>query len=145
MKVLGEFTSRSGVDALRGLRDRTELLEGVATLSDVRPGREQSVRALFTPTTPFGQIPIAVHIVPLETNDRDASLRVHGRRGPHVLDVRLALSFTPLASGTQIAWQAEVDVRGPAASIGQRVAIDVARRAIEEVLAAVADQAESKS
>lgn len=145
MKVLGEFTTKSRVSALHDMRDRTDRLAGVPTLSDVTPAPGQSVRALFSPATPFGQIPIAVHIVPRETNGGDVRLRVHGRRGPHALDVELELRLTPLASGTCVNWRADIAVRGPAASVGQRVAIDVATRAIGEVLAAAADCADSES
>lgn len=145
MKVLGEFTTKSGVDALRSLRDRIDRLAQVPSLSEVRSAPGQSVRAMFSPATPFGQMPITVHIIPMETNGQDVRLDVHGRRGPHTLDVEIALTFASLVSGTHVKWLADIAVRGPAASVGQRVATDIAQRAIGEVLAAAADLATPES
>jgi carbon monoxide dehydrogenase subunit G len=142
MNIGGEFTTASTVDALRDLASRIDRLSTVPALTEVGPGADGSVDAVFSPATSFGRFPIAVRITPQATDATGARLTVHGWRGPHVFDVRLALSYAEAALGTHVTWQAEVDVRGPAASVAQRVACDVARRAIGDVLSSAADCAE---
>lgn len=139
MKLSGDFTTSSTVEALQALEGRADRLATVPTLSEVGPGPDSSIEALFSPKTPFGRTPIAVRIVPQDTNADGARLQVRGRHGPNAFDVRIALAFAPGASGTQVSWRADLDVRGPAASIAQRVAADVAHRAIGDVLSSAAD------
>lgn len=139
MNLSGDFTTSSTVDALCALEGQTGRLATVPMLSEVTSGPDRSIDALFSPATPFGRAPMAVRIVPLETSTDGARLRVHGRHGPHAVDVQLALTFVPDSAGTKVSWQAEVDVLGPAASVAQRVACDLARRAIGEVLSSAAD------
>ena len=134
MKIGGQFTAASSVGALRVLGTQPEKLAGVASLSDVVSAPGGGFTALFTPHTPFGRQPIATRVVTERADENGAALRVHGRRGPHVIDVELTISFAEAAEGTVVSWDAEVWVRGPAASVGQRVALDVARRAIGDLL-----------
>ena len=135
MKIGGQFTVASSVGALRVLGTQPEKLAGVASLSDVvsAPGGG-GFTALFTPITPLGRQPIAARVVTERADEKGAELRVHGRRGPHVIDVELTISFVEASEGAVVSWEAEVWVRGPAASVGQRVALDVARRAIGDLL-----------
>ncbi|GAA1206956.1 SRPBCC domain-containing protein [Pseudonocardia alaniniphila] len=134
MKVGGQFTAASSVGALRVLGTQPEKLAGVEALSDVASTPDGGFTALVTPATPFGSQPIAARVVTERADESGASLRVHGRRGPHVIDVELAISFVEAPEGTVVRWEADVWVRGPAASVGQRVALDVARRAIGDLL-----------
>ncbi|WP_433286423.1 SRPBCC domain-containing protein [Pseudonocardia sp. CA-142604] len=134
MKVGGQFTVASSVGALRVLETQPEKLAGVASLSDVVSTPDGGFTALFTPATPFGRQPIATRVATERADERGAALRVHGRRGPHVIDVELTISFVEASEGTIVGWEADVWVRGPAASVGQRVALDVARRAIGDLL-----------
>jgi carbon monoxide dehydrogenase subunit G len=134
MKVGGQFTVASSVGALRVLETQPEMLAGAASLSDVVSTPGGGFTALFTPTTPFGRQPIAARVVTERADDSGAALRVHGRRGPHVIDVELTITFVEASEGTVVSWEADVWVRGPAASVGQRVALDVARRAIGDLL-----------
>jgi len=138
VKVGGQFTVASSVGALRVLETQPEMLAGVASLSDVVSTPGGGFTALFTPATPFGRQPIAARVVTERADESGAALRVHGRRGPHVIDVELTISFVEASEGTVISWEADVWVRGPAASVGQRVALDVARRAIGDLLVSTA-------
>ena len=138
MKAGGQFTVASSVGALRVLETQPEKLAGVASLSDVVSMPDGGFTALFTPTTPFGRQPIVARVVTERADERGVALRVHGRRGPHVIDVELTISLVEASEGTVVSWEADVWVRGPAASVGQRVALDVARRAIGDLLVSAA-------
>jgi carbon monoxide dehydrogenase subunit G len=140
MRLTGRFTTTAGVAALTAIRAKPEKLSGVPTLHDIHLGADGAVHALFTPATSFGRFPIAVRIVPEATSDDGVQLRVHGRYGQSVVDVRIDLAFEAGDAGPVVNWDADLIVRGPAASIGQRVARDVAGRAIADVLESAAAQ-----
>jgi len=138
VKVKGEFTTTTSAGALRALDSQPEKLAGVPALDDVLATPDGGFTALFTPTTPFGRQPIETRVVTERADESGAELRVHGRRGPHVIDVELTISLAEASGGTVVTWEAEVGVRGAAASVGQRVALDVARRAIGDLLVSAA-------
>ncbi len=144
MNVSGEFTTATPVADLRALGSKPDMLERVSTLRDVRSGAEGVVHAVFTPVIALGQIPLATTITTVEENETGARLRVVGRRGTQLVDVDLRMSFTSTADGAAtVNWQADLVVRGNAASVGQRVARDLATRAIGSVLAEAAQVAGS--
>jgi carbon monoxide dehydrogenase subunit G len=138
MNITGAFTTATPVGGLRALGSRPELLEQVSTLRDVRAGGAAVVHAVFLPVIALGRIPLATTITTLEESETGARLRVTGRRGVQLVDVDLRLEFAAERDRTTVTWQAEVVVRGNAASVGQRVARDIAARAIGDVLAEAA-------
>jgi carbon monoxide dehydrogenase subunit G len=138
MNVTGSFTTATPVAGLRALASAPAVLEQVSTLREVRADGVGVVRAVFSPVIALGRIPLTTAITTVEETDGGAALHVVGRRGVQSVDVRLALEFVPADEGTTVRWEAEVVVRGNAASVGQRVARDIARRAIGQVLAEAA-------
>ena len=138
MKINGQFNTSASIAQLRALQGQPAALANVATLRDVSVAGGGVIEALFTPKTSFGRLPIAVRITPEPTGDNGGELRVHGRRGQHVIDVDIRLSFAGNGTATAVSWDADVVVRGPAASVGQRVARDLTRQAIADVLQAAA-------
>lgn len=139
MRVEGQFTTAASIETLRGLQARPERLGTVPTLDGVEPQSDGSLTALFTPATPFGRAPMAVRISTEQAHADGTRLRVNGRRGPHTVDVLLTVNAEQGAAGTAVRWAADVTVRGPGVSVGQRVAEDVARRAIGDVLVSAAE------
>lgn len=102
------------------------------------------MRATFSPITALGPIPLATTITTVSRSGSRAVLRVVGRRGVQSVTVDLELDVhddTGDTTGAVVSWSAEVVVRGSAASVGQRVARDIATRAISSVLAEAADRA----
>lgn len=134
MNVRGSFTTATAVAELRALSTRTALLERVSTLSDVTSPGDGVVHAVFAPVVALGRIPLRTSITTVHDGEHGATLAVVGRRGHQSVDVRLELEYTEAGEGTTVAWSAEVVVRGNMASVGQRVAGDVATRAISSVL-----------
>jgi carbon monoxide dehydrogenase subunit G len=57
-----------------------------------------------------------------------------GGVGPTALDVLLRLEFTHSGTVTVVSWTADVAVRGPGATVGQRVVRDLVSAALDEVL-----------
>ncbi|MEO3856632.1 hypothetical protein [Acrocarpospora sp. B8E8] len=136
MKISGQFTAQTGVRALLDLS--ASKLEQVPTLRDVAAKPDGSISALFTPATGFGRLPIGIKIIQQGSDESGALLQVQGRLGPNLFDVELALAFTASGTGTDVNWEAQFMALGPAASVGQRVAGDIATRAINDVLVAAA-------
>ncbi|WP_128377189.1 SRPBCC domain-containing protein [Streptomyces cavernae] len=134
MRLTGEFTTAGSGAALAALAGRTDELKAVATLDEVTTDADGAVRALFTPATPFGPLPLRTRIRTERADASGAVLAVHAVRAQHAVDVRIELAFTAGESGSRVTWSAELALRGPAASVGQRVAREVANRAIAEVL-----------
>ncbi|MEW2398247.1 SRPBCC domain-containing protein [Streptomyces sp. NPDC046862] len=100
--------------------------------------QDGSVQALFTPRTPFGRIPLRTRIRAERADSEGAVLAVHAVRAQHAVDVRIQLAFSAAESGSRVTWCADLAVRGPAASVSQRVAREVAARVIGEVLESAA-------
>jgi len=134
MNVTGSFTTTTPVAALRALSATPELLDRVSTLREVRASAPGVLHAVFSPVIALGRIPLATTITTVAETDAGVTLHVVGRRGVQSVDVELALEFVPADQGTTVRWFAEVVVRGNAASVGQRVARDIAERAIGQVL-----------
>lgn len=63
-----------------------------------------------------------------------ATLARGDRAAQHAVDVRIVLAFTPHGDGSRVTWTADLVVRGPARSVGQRVARGVSARVIGDVL-----------
>ncbi|WP_017240872.1 SRPBCC domain-containing protein [Streptomyces sp. SS] len=141
MRIAGEFTTPSSGASLAGLTDRVDELTAVPTLDEVTNGPDGSVCALFSPVTPFGRLPLRTRIRTERADADGAVLAVHARRAQHAVDVTIELGFVPCDAGSRVTWSADLTVRGPAASVGQRVAREVAARAIAEVLQAAASLA----
>lgn len=143
MNVTGSFTTTASVVGLRSLASAPDLLSAVPTLRDVHAGAPGVVQAIFSPVIALGRIPLVTTITTVEDGDDGASLHVVGRRGVQSVDVVLTLRFGSADEGTVVDWSAEVVVRGNMASVGQRVARDIAGRAIGQVLADAATAAAS--
>lgn len=138
MRITGEFVTQASGAGLAKLACRTAELPAVAPLDDVTTGPDGSVHALFSPATPFGRLPLHTRIRAEHADEGGAVLAVHARRAQHAVDVRIELAFVPCESGSRVTWSADLIVRGPAASVGQRVAREVAGRAIGDVLRSAA-------
>ncbi|CAM5451625.1 hypothetical protein SALBM311S_04557 [Streptomyces alboniger] len=138
MLITGEFTVSGSGAALAALAARTEELSSVTALTEVTVGQDGAVNALFSPLTPFGRIPLRTRIRAEQANSEGALLAVHAVRAQHAVDVRIHLTFSAEESGSRVTWSADLAVRGPAASVSQRVARQVAARAIGEVLESAA-------
>ncbi|KAA1378148.1 SRPBCC domain-containing protein [Aeromicrobium fastidiosum] len=143
MMISGEFTARATVGELRSLSGSADVLASVSTLSEIRPV-EGMIRAVFSPTTALGRIPLRTTIETLVDTDAGARLRVRGSRAGHGVDVDLHLAFSPVPIGTVVSWTADLVVRGNAASVGQRVAGSVASHAIQDVLEQAASAAHGR-
>lgn len=144
MNITGSFTTTTPVAALTKLGSTPEPLVGVSTLRDLRSGADGAVLATFSPVTALGRIPLATTITTVSRDGSRAVLRVVGRRGVQSVTVDLELEVgdpEPGVAGSTVTWSATVVVRGTAASVGQRVARDIAARAIGSVLAEAADLA----
>jgi len=144
VKITGSFTTTTPVAALTGLGSTPGPLVGVSTLSELRPGADGAVLATFSPVTALGPIPLATTITTVSRDGSRAVLRVVGRRGIQTVTVDLELEVdepVPGGPGSTVTWSATLVVRGTAASVGQRVARDIAARAIGSVLAEAADLA----
>ena len=133
MNVAGEFTSPAPPAALATLATDRSRLGAVAVLRDLVVDAD-TVRARFRPGSLFAGTTFDVAIRAGRVGPESAELHVVGRHGPHLVDVALRLGFVPAGSGSRVTWSAEVAVRGPMASVGQRVIRDLATRAIDEVL-----------
>ena len=140
MNIAGEFTTAASTASLGGLGSAGSLTR-VAQLRDVEADADGRVRAVFTPSTPLGPIPLATTIVIEHADDSGATLRVSTRRGAQTVDVDLRLAFDADDQGTRVSWDANVRLGGAGASVGQRVARDVAARAIAGALESAAAQA----
>lgn len=144
MNITGSFTTTTPVAALTELGSTPGPLVGVSTLSDLRPGADGAVLATFSPVTALGRIPLATTITTVSRDGSRAVLRVVGRHGVQTVTVDLELEVdepAPGGTGSTVTWSATLVVRGTAASVGQRVARDIAARAIGSVLAEAADRA----
>lgn len=141
MNVSGEFVTTTSPAALVRLRRDPDRLACVPRLRDTKVSDDGSVRTVFTPVTPLGRVPLSTAIRVDHADDTGARLRVNASRGAQAVDVDLRLGFCEAGDATQVSWTAEVHVRGAAASVGQRVAADIARRAISDVLQSAADSA----
>lgn len=133
MNVAGEFTSPVPPATLATLATDRSRLGEVAVLSDLVIDAD-TIRARFRPASLFAGTTFEVAIRPGRVSPESADLHVLGRHGPHLVEVALSLAFAPAGSGSRVTWSAEVAVRGPMASVGQRVIRDLATRAIDEVL-----------
>ena len=138
MRITGQFTTTAGIGALRSLHADPKKLSAVPAFAEVEPAVGGGFAVVLTPATPFGRQPIDARIVTERADDTGSTLRVHGRRGPHVIDVHLVINLGDVAPHTVVRWEAEVEVRGPAASVAQRVAPDVVGHAIGDLLMATA-------
>lgn len=134
MRLSGQFSTRTDAASLRGVASSPNVLASVSTLSDVSLESDGTVTALFCPVTSLGRIPLRTRIAQKAVSERTASLNVVGRRGSQLVAVDLELTITPDGAGSRVGWEAEVFVGGTAASVGQRVIADLARRAIAQVL-----------
>jgi len=134
MKLTGRFETTASAAALLSLHGGTEVLATVPSLSEVRLDGSGAVRAVFTPRSTFVPMPFAVTIAVRQSGAASAVLAVHGTRGPTALDVLLRLEFMHSGEGTVVSWAADVAVRGPGATVGQRVVRDLVAAALDEVL-----------
>jgi carbon monoxide dehydrogenase subunit G (CoxG) len=134
MKINGHFVTPVSPAALLALRDGPGTWAEVGSLSDVRRDGAGVFRAVFTPPHAVVPIPLQVTITVQRAAADGALLHVHGRRGPHAVDVALTVDFSDEPGGTRVSWAADLAIRGPAAGVGQRVARDLASAAISDVL-----------
>lgn len=141
MNVSGHLRTASSVRALAALSGSLESLESVSTLHDVSTDEDGDLRATFVPVTALGRFVLRTTISTVSVDERGARLRVTARSGNYRVTADIALAFATDDAATWVTWDAEVGVHGTAASVGQRVARDIAQRAIGEVLADAADAA----
>lgn len=134
MTLTSRFETSAAATALLALHGGPDGLGAVSTLRDVRLDGSGNVRATFTPRATFVPMPFAITVAVDRASAAGAALTVHATRGPTAVDVRLRLEFEPSANGTAVAWAADVAVRGPGATVGQRVVRDLVHAAIDEVL-----------
>lgn len=141
MKINGQFVTPVPPASLLALPLRFAAFEdgpsswaAIGGLRNVRRDDAGVIRAVFTPPHAVVPIPLQVTITVQRATADGALLHVHGRRGPHVVDVALTVDFTGEPGGTRVSWAADLAIRGPAAGVGQRVARDLARAAISDVL-----------
>lgn len=134
MTLTGQFETSAAATALLALHGGPDALGAVPTLRDVRLDGSGNVRATFTPRATFVPMPFAIAVAVERANAAAAVLTVHATRGPTAVDVQLRLEFEPSATGTSVAWTADVAIRGPGATVGQRVVRDLVYAAIDELL-----------
>ena len=141
MKINGQFVTPVSPASLLALPLRFAALgdgpsswAAVGSLREVRRDGAGVFRAVFTPPQAVVPIPLQVTITVQRAAADGALLSVHGRRGPHAVDVALTVDFSDEPGGTRVSWAADLAIRGPAAGVGQRVARDLASAAISDVL-----------
>lgn len=147
MKLEGEFSTTTSIDRLLAGAGEPGVLAGVASLSDVERRPDGAIGAVFHPVTPLGRMSLRTVITRTEEDRTEGGttavrLRVVGRRGVQAVDcdlcALLSVEGTGAVGGTTVRWSADLVVRGNAASVGQRVAREVAARAVATVLQEVA-------
>ncbi|MBP2327870.1 carbon monoxide dehydrogenase subunit G [Kibdelosporangium banguiense] len=134
MKLTGRFETSTGATALLALQGGPDVLTAVPSLSSVRTDGAGNVRAIFTPRCTFIPMPFSITVAVQQARAAGAVLSVHGTRGPTAVDILLRLEFTQSPHGTSVSWTADVAVRGPGATVGQRVVRDLVSAALDEVL-----------
>jgi hypothetical protein len=134
IQVSGDFTATATPVELVARQQQPTRLGAVDTLNDVTLDEAGRIHARFTPRTPLGRIPLHTVITTDVAADGSATVTVHASRGPHTVDATLVINFDRRVDSTQVTWSGEVRLGGTAASVGQRVATDLARTAIHEVL-----------
>ncbi len=141
MRLQGGFRTGTPAARLAALSSSPELLGRVSQLRNVSGGHGAPVNAVFGPTTPMGRIPLDTTIRVHQESASGADLYVVAQRGTQQVQVTLMIRLEPApdgTSGTDVTWTADMLIRGTLASVGQRVARDVATRAIGQVLAEAA-------
>ncbi|MGH3451578.1 MAG: SRPBCC domain-containing protein [Haloechinothrix sp.] len=134
MTLTGRFETSAAATALLALHGGPDALGALPTLRDVCLDGSGNVRATFTSRATFVPMPFAITVAVEHASASGAVLTVHATRGPTVVDVQLRLDFEPSGTGTAVVWTADVAVRGPGATVGQRVVRDLVYAAIDEVL-----------
>jgi Carbon monoxide dehydrogenase subunit G (CoxG) len=134
MKINGQFVTPVSPASLLALQDGQGSWAEVGSLSNVRRDDAGVFRAVFTPPHAVVPIPLQITITVQRAAADGALLHVHGRRGPHAVDVALTVDLSDDPGGTRVSWAADLAIRGPAAGVGQRVARDLASAAISDVI-----------
>jgi carbon monoxide dehydrogenase subunit G len=138
MRLTGEFATPAPPAALTALGHHRQALQAVPAFRSLSVDEDGTVVTVFTPTTPLGRLPLNTRIQTVESSARGAVLRVTARRAQHAVDATIELRFDADGLGSRVRWEAELTVLGPAASVGQRVARELATRAIGETLQSAA-------
>ncbi|MEW2113682.1 SRPBCC domain-containing protein [Streptomyces sp. NPDC005474] len=138
MRLTGEFTTPAPPVALAALGHDRQALQAVPAFHALSVDEDGTVVTVFTPTTPLGRLPLSTRIQTREASAQGAVLRVTAWRAQHAVDATIELRFVADGPGSRVLWEAELTVRGPAASVGQRVAREVATRAIGQTLQSAA-------
>lgn len=141
MKIQGSFETASAPSALRGMVDTPEVLRQVKAFRSVEPQDDGSVRVDFAPRTALGWIRLDTVLRPGEVGDERATLHAVGTRGSSAVTGDVVISYAPQGAGSTVTWEADLVVRGPAASTSQRVADSIARKAVGEAIAQAAEAA----
>ncbi|MFI5706355.1 SRPBCC domain-containing protein [Kribbella sp. NPDC051620] len=134
MKLTGRFSTTVTPTALLALQRDFGALSRVPGFTDVRIDASGNVRAQFTPRDLFVPMPFALTVEVERLEASEAVLTVQAGRGSTLVDVGLRMEFAAEGAATTVSWAAEVAVRGPGASAGQRVVRDLVWVAIDEVL-----------
>lgn len=134
IQVSGGFATPATPEELVAWQTQPLRLAAVDTLNDVTLDAAGRIHALFTPRTPLGRIPLRTVIVSEVAADGSATVTVNATRGAHTVDATLLITFDRRDGATQVTWAGEMHLGGAAASVGQRVATDLASTAIDQVL-----------
>ena len=145
MRTTGAFLTQASAGQLRTLLASPTGLETIATLRHVVRTGPETLSMLFTPVLALGPVPLETTVVTTYDSEQRVDLAVRGRRGSQVVDVTLVVELGESRDGTAVSWTADVAVRGVAASVGQRVAGDLAGQAISDVLKSSAEAARGAS
>ena len=134
MNIAGTISSPATPADLHALGSDRDRLSRVRVLSDLEIDGDKFIRGRFTPTSVIAGTTFDVVIRTGRVDADSAQLEVSGSHGPHRVDVAISIAYAPAGAGSQVTWSADVAVRGPLASVGQRVVGELATRAIGEVL-----------
>lgn len=147
MRLTGTFRTPAGAAALRGLATAPEVLGDVPSFTDLQRRDDGTIQVQFHPVTSLGRVSLDTLITPGAVADDSAEVAVIGRRGNQIVDATIVMRFGEAAgdAGSLVTWEADVLLGGTAASVGQRVGGDMARRAIGDVLEAAARAASAHS
>jgi carbon monoxide dehydrogenase subunit G len=138
MRTAGTFATTATHQQLREVFASPAALSAVPTIRNVVRTAPQSLSMIFTPVIGLGPIPFTTTVVTKAEAPQRVELAVNARHGLHAVDVDLVLQLAETSGGTAASWIADVVVRGAAASVGQRVAKDLATKAIADVLQNIA-------
>jgi carbon monoxide dehydrogenase subunit G len=137
MRTAGAFTTSASPARLRELFESPAALSAVSTFRNVVRRDPATLSMTFTPVLGLGPIPFITTVVTKAQGPQRVELAVTACHGLHAVDVDLVVQLEETSRGADVAWIADVVVRGAAASVSQRVAKDLATRAVGDLLESI--------